>query len=224
MIPVKDRIPTKPYRRKITHEESALPQYSIDEYGHLIITIPNVEYAIIERADEPTEDGTPINKLLFDSIDTDVRARLEISSKATNAEIEAGTDDTKYTTSSKVQHKLDSLVITRAGQNGATLVDLTQYTGKIVTITGYGESTGISTTFSLKVDNTTIMTSSTTRKKYPFTLTFDLTANTYYGMLNQSSGSSVDNVMGSADSFSELTLTKSGSANIDWEISIQVSN
>ena len=51
MIEVKDRIPTKPNRIRI-----------IPENGEPF-------YAVWERADEPIEEGTPVNKYLFDSID-----------------------------------------------------------------------------------------------------------------------------------------------------------
>ncbi|MBD9248839.1 MAG: hypothetical protein EGQ60_08465 [Clostridiales bacterium] len=51
MIEVKDRIPTKPNRIRIVPETG-------DPF-----------YAVWERADEPIEEGTPVNKYLFDSID-----------------------------------------------------------------------------------------------------------------------------------------------------------
>lgn len=50
MIEVIDRVPTYPGRVKLTREDGT------------------VEYVTIERADEPTVIGTPINKVLFDSI------------------------------------------------------------------------------------------------------------------------------------------------------------
>lgn len=51
MIEVKDRIPTRPNRIRIVPENGA------------------PFYATWERADEPIEEGTPVNKYLFDSID-----------------------------------------------------------------------------------------------------------------------------------------------------------
>ena len=51
MIEVKDRIPTKPNRIRITPENG-------DPF-----------YAVWERADEPIEEGTPVNKYLLDSND-----------------------------------------------------------------------------------------------------------------------------------------------------------
>ena len=51
MIEVKDRLPTKPNRIRIVPENGA------------------PFYATWERADEPIEEGTPVNKYLFDSID-----------------------------------------------------------------------------------------------------------------------------------------------------------
>ena len=55
MIEIKDRVPTKPNRVKLTSEEDG-----------------TVKYYTLSRADEPTVDGTPINKELFDSIQTDI--------------------------------------------------------------------------------------------------------------------------------------------------------
>ena len=52
MIEVKDRIPKRPNRILITPENGSAPFY-----------------ATWQRADEPIEEGTPINKVLFDSID-----------------------------------------------------------------------------------------------------------------------------------------------------------
>ena len=51
MIPFVDRVPTYPGRMKITKEDDG-----------------SVEYVVMERADEPVVEGTPINKALFDSI------------------------------------------------------------------------------------------------------------------------------------------------------------
>ena len=52
MIEIKDRIPKKPNRILITPENGSAPFY-----------------ATWQRADEPIEEGTPINKVLFDSIE-----------------------------------------------------------------------------------------------------------------------------------------------------------
>lgn len=54
MINVLDRVPTRAGRIKITHDDGTS------------------EYVTIERADEPVEIGTPINKALFDSIQADI--------------------------------------------------------------------------------------------------------------------------------------------------------
>ena len=58
MIEVKDRVPTYPGRVKLTR------------------TNGSSEYVTLERADAPTQDGTPINKALFDSIKTDVEGKV----------------------------------------------------------------------------------------------------------------------------------------------------
>lgn len=54
MIDVKDRVSTYPGRVKLTK------------------TNGSTEYVTLERADAPTQEGTPINKALFDSIKTDI--------------------------------------------------------------------------------------------------------------------------------------------------------
>lgn len=50
MVDVKDRVPTKPGRVKLIHDDGTF------------------EYVTLERADEPVEAGTSINKVLFDDI------------------------------------------------------------------------------------------------------------------------------------------------------------
>ena len=54
MIEVKDRVSTYPGRMKLTRADGTS------------------EYVTLERADAPTQEGTPINKELFDSIKTDI--------------------------------------------------------------------------------------------------------------------------------------------------------
>ena len=56
MIEVKDRVPTYPGRIKLTKADGTS------------------EYYTLERADAPTQEGTPINKALFDSIKADIEA------------------------------------------------------------------------------------------------------------------------------------------------------
>lgn len=60
MKEVIDRVPTRPNRIKLTSESDG-----------------SINYYAWERADEPTVDGTPINKELFDSISTDLNAIRE---------------------------------------------------------------------------------------------------------------------------------------------------
>lgn len=58
MIDVKDRVSTYPGRMKLTRADGT------------------VEYVTLERADAPTQEGTPINKALFDSIEADIEDKL----------------------------------------------------------------------------------------------------------------------------------------------------
>lgn len=55
MIEIKNRLPTKPNRWKITHESDSSQEYITWDY-----------------ADEPTEVGTPINKATLEGIQTDL--------------------------------------------------------------------------------------------------------------------------------------------------------
>lgn len=61
MIEVKDRVPTYPGRMKLTKQDGSS------------------EYVTLERADSPTQAGTPINKALFDSIAADIAKKLSLT-------------------------------------------------------------------------------------------------------------------------------------------------
>ena len=63
-------------------------------------------YVYLKRADEPTVVGTAINKVLFDSIKDDLNSRLLIANKATQAQAEAGTDNTNYMTALRVMQEI----------------------------------------------------------------------------------------------------------------------
>ena len=58
MIDVKDRVPTYPGRVKLIRADGTS------------------EYVTLERADAPTQEGTPINKVLFDSIENDIAGKV----------------------------------------------------------------------------------------------------------------------------------------------------
>lgn len=58
MMDVKDRVSTYPGRVKLTKANGSS------------------EYVTLERADAPTQDGTPINKALFDSIKDDLSGKV----------------------------------------------------------------------------------------------------------------------------------------------------
>jgi hypothetical protein len=58
MIDVKDRVSTYPGRMKLIRADGS------------------VEYVTLERADAPTQEGTPINKALFDSIEADIEGKF----------------------------------------------------------------------------------------------------------------------------------------------------
>lgn len=74
------------------------------------------ELVQLDLATPVTVAGTPLNKLLFDSIADDLNTRLLISSKATDNEAIAGTDTSKYIVPSTLQAKLNKM----SAWNGAT--------------------------------------------------------------------------------------------------------
>lgn len=82
---------------------SGEPLYDIsDSQGNLIYSGVRIELitALVQQ-------GTPLNKLLFDSINSSINERLLITSKATETEAVNGTDDTKYLTPLKLRKVLE---------------------------------------------------------------------------------------------------------------------
>lgn len=76
---------------------------------------------------------------MFDSIQADLNTRLLISNKATTAEAQAGTNDTKYITPKKLQDKLNDLIATDTQSTASThtVCTFANYTNaKIITISG----------------------------------------------------------------------------------------
>lgn len=69
MIDVKDRVPTYPGRVKLTKSNGSS------------------EYVTMERADAPTQEGTPINKALFDSIKADLDTKLSVLGGDVNGKV-----------------------------------------------------------------------------------------------------------------------------------------
>lgn len=79
------------------------PFYRIrDKNGNILF-----DNLTIEQITPVVQEGTPINKVLFDSIQADLNSKLPISAKATTAEAETGADDTKYMTPLKVLQEIN---------------------------------------------------------------------------------------------------------------------
>lgn len=95
--------------------------------------------------------GTKLNKAYFDTIQTDVNNlntnKLNVSAKATQAQAEAGSDNTNYMTPLRVQQKFNSLISTSSGGSTGS-ISLSGYTNQIVTIYGYGKYSISSNTYS----------------------------------------------------------------------------
>lgn len=93
MIEVVDRVPTYPNRIRITREDGS------------------TELVTWERADEPTVEGTPINKKLFDSIKADIGTGLSANktiyvSGAGSDVLGDGTNTNPYATITKAINSL----------------------------------------------------------------------------------------------------------------------
>lgn len=89
----------------------------VDEVLNTSATDNKIKYRIT-HSDNTTEDvqidlitpvttaGTPLNKVLFDSIQADLNTRLLISSKATTNDAQTGTNDTRYMTALKTKQSV----------------------------------------------------------------------------------------------------------------------
>ena len=80
--------------------------------------------------------GTALNKLLFDSIKADLDSRLLITDKSTQAEAEAGTNNTKYMTPLRVKNYHDENTGVKytnvsLSSSASTTIDLTNVTSKV---------------------------------------------------------------------------------------------
>lgn len=93
---VVDRVPTQ------VLSNGAVRWEQFDAQGN------SLGYVYLKRADEPSTEGTKLNKVLFDSIQTDLNSRLLASLKATQAQAEAGTDNTRYMTALRVLQEINS--------------------------------------------------------------------------------------------------------------------
>ena len=103
---------------------------------HADTTTEDVEISVITPV---TTQGTALNKVLFDSIKDDLNSRLLTSNKATQAEAETGTNDTKYMTPLKTKQEL---AVNKVVEYKLSMADLvTEGTGnqqvKVIPISTY---------------------------------------------------------------------------------------
>lgn len=98
----KDRVP-----RQVL-PNGAVRYEEFDENGN------SLGYKWIKRADDPTEVGNAWNKYIYDGIKAEFGDVLYTAEKATQAEAEAGVDDTKYMTSLKVNQAISQRLVTRS--------------------------------------------------------------------------------------------------------------
>lgn len=82
------------------------PEYRLkDKNGNIIY-----DNLSIEMITEVLQAGTPLNKVLFDSIKNDILDRLKIEDKASTEIAIAGTDDSKYITPLKLKQMVDKSI------------------------------------------------------------------------------------------------------------------
>lgn len=207
------------------------PRYTIKDNGGTTL-YDNVQ---IDLKTAVTTQGTPLNKVLFDSIKDDLNSRLLITSKATQAQAEAGTDDTNYMTALKTRQqilKLKSTVNSTSGTS-VTLYTFTNSENAIIRVEGYVGIGGMSFTLTgstiRHVDTSGVYTSdgsSFTDNVYlngsgnmPFFFEFNMTTKTFRATYPTYSGNVgsytyfLNNIMGTFSSLTTLKATKNTSSN-----------
>ena len=200
------------------------PRYNIKDSGGTTV----YSNAQIELATTVTTAGTPLNKALFDSIQTDLNTRLLISNKSTQAEAEAGTNDTKYMTPLKVQNKLNSLVTnttqssagtyticTFANYSNAKIIkisgqtkrgtDDTQYIFNGSSINGFNNTTTFSSTSALTLKGTN------NSNLQGFEFTIDLLSKSITGVYVSKEGTRADVFCGAFTSLTNFQIKLTGS-------------
>lgn len=78
-----------------------------------LVKVPGTEdvYDLVPVPGNITNAGRAMNKEFFDSIKTDIDSKLNTSLKASQAEAEAATNDTKYMTALKVLQQINALAL-----------------------------------------------------------------------------------------------------------------
>lgn len=204
------------------------PRYTIKDNGGTTL-YDNVQ---IDLKTQVTTAGTPLNKALFDSIQTDLNTRLLISNKATQAEAEAGSNDTKYMTPQKVQNKLNSLITTTTQSSAGTYTICTfaNYTNaKIIKISGQTKRGNNDTEYIFNgsglngFNNTTVfnttptaiaLKASSNSNLQGFEFTIDLASKSITGIYVSKEGTKADIFCGAFTSLTnfQIKLTGSGSS------------
>lgn len=146
MIPVVDRVPTYPNRVKITKSNGTS------------------EFVTWERADEPVVEGTPINKALFDSLETDIGLTAHTTvyvSRAGSDTLGNGSSANPYAT---ITHALNRVPKKLNGYNATLHIASGTYNENIVVsgfaggnVTFSGDSGASVTIGSLTVENGTAL-------------------------------------------------------------------
>lgn len=120
MIKVVDRVPTYPNRIKITRQDGTS------------------EYVTWERADEPTEAGTPINKALFDSIAADMGLSANVTIYVSTSGSDTLGDGTAANPYATIQRAISSLPKNLNGYTATINIAAGTYSGNVGIANTYG--------------------------------------------------------------------------------------
>lgn len=218
---------------------ASAPRYNIKDNGGTAI-YSNVQ---IELATQVTTQGTPLNKALFDSIRDDINSRLLISNKATQQDIWAGTNDTKYVTPLKLQQKLNSLISTQSQENSATssqtytILTFADFdNAKVFTIRGVVDTNTYGHSFIINggrfeyhtpngrsySNNTLTLDGYALSEDVPFEFTFDLSSKTFKGQYIASGSQNLQTFLGRFNSITNFQI-KLG-RQTSYSLSVQYSN
>ena len=218
------------------------PRYTIKDNGGTTL-YDNVQ---IDLKTQVTTQGTPLNKALFDSIQSDLTSlntnKLNVSDKATTQQAQEGIDDTNYSTSKKVQDKLNYLVssVSKNTVSTHTICDFTSYpNAKIITISGIvttgsgGKITidgtnirGVATSGGISNTSTQDFALTNVLNGLGFEFRFDMVSKTFVGHYPATidGNSTIDNVCGIFTTLTDFKIKLVSTSGVGCNVTIQTSN
>lgn len=183
---------------------------------------------------------------MFDSIQSDLTSlntnKLNVSDKATTSQAQEGTDDTKYSTSKKVQDKLNYLIssVLQSTVGTHTICDFSNYSNaKIITISGKartGSNGRITINGSLiRIFTTSGGAATASSQDFPlannsgymgFEFRFDMNSNSFTGYYPAAinNNTTVESICGSFELLTNFQIKLNSTSGVGCEVTIQTSN